>query len=382
VAYLRLLARTGKTAKVVAYATSQEELFIEFGISDIAKPILRDAVRSPSVSAHDRFWALDTLTFWSYQRGNEDEFERNVGELESICEAGNLGDRERAAIALKKMLLFGRRGEVAEAERQFDLAKKAHATDPTLLRIFRYNFAHALYKAGRYGDAERISSGLILEYYDVLDLEPQDVIFKNPPEIAEKLADTTGTYDDLKRLADTLEMFAMCCMKQGKPSGLARLHAHKFFLMCDAYTSAVRVGQDAVDELLDKGDTTQALQMLEKNLLPMINEFKLMEHIVPVRAHRATVLAYAGRHQEALSEIEKLRAFAVNGPGKPEELERQHELIRRICRGELTLRTAVPTINMLGKMPFRPPAGGKIGRNEPCPCRSGKKYKKCCGAVQ
>jgi len=25
--------------------------------------------------------------------------------------------------------------------------------------------------------------------------------------------------------------------------------------------------------------------------------------------------------------------------------------------------------------------GGKISRNEPCPCGSGKKYKKCCGAL-
>ena len=25
-------------------------------------------------------------------------------------------------------------------------------------------------------------------------------------------------------------------------------------------------------------------------------------------------------------------------------------------------------------------AGHKIGRNDPCPCGSGKKYKKCCGA--
>jgi preprotein translocase subunit SecA len=24
--------------------------------------------------------------------------------------------------------------------------------------------------------------------------------------------------------------------------------------------------------------------------------------------------------------------------------------------------------------------GAKVGRNEPCPCGSGKKYKKCCGA--
>ena len=23
--------------------------------------------------------------------------------------------------------------------------------------------------------------------------------------------------------------------------------------------------------------------------------------------------------------------------------------------------------------------GSKIGRNDPCPCGSGKKYKKCCG---
>jgi hypothetical protein len=27
-----------------------------------------------------------------------------------------------------------------------------------------------------------------------------------------------------------------------------------------------------------------------------------------------------------------------------------------------------------------PPANGKVGRNDPCPCGSGKKYKKCCGA--
>jgi uncharacterized protein len=26
-------------------------------------------------------------------------------------------------------------------------------------------------------------------------------------------------------------------------------------------------------------------------------------------------------------------------------------------------------------------AGTKVGRNDPCPCGSGKKFKKCCGAV-
>ena len=32
------------------------------------------------------------------------------------------------------------------------------------------------------------------------------------------------------------------------------------------------------------------------------------------------------------------------------------------------------------KRPVRKTASQKIGRNDPCPCGSGKKYKKCCGA--
>ena len=32
------------------------------------------------------------------------------------------------------------------------------------------------------------------------------------------------------------------------------------------------------------------------------------------------------------------------------------------------------------KEPVRKTAAEKVGRNDPCPCGSGKKYKKCCGA--
>lgn len=39
----------------------------------------------------------------------------------------------------------------------------------------------------------------------------------------------------------------------------------------------------------------------------------------------------------------------------------------RYCKGELDLAA-------------KPDAASKTGRNDPCPCGSGKKYKKCCGA--
>ena len=34
----------------------------------------------------------------------------------------------------------------------------------------------------------------------------------------------------------------------------------------------------------------------------------------------------------------------------------------------------------LKKKPVVKKASQKVGRNDPCPCGSGKKYKKCCGA--
>jgi preprotein translocase subunit SecA len=37
-------------------------------------------------------------------------------------------------------------------------------------------------------------------------------------------------------------------------------------------------------------------------------------------------------------------------------------------------------MNRRGDKPVPPDRRRKVGRNETCPCGSGKKYKKCCGA--
>lgn len=37
-----------------------------------------------------------------------------------------------------------------------------------------------------------------------------------------------------------------------------------------------------------------------------------------------------------------------------------------------------PTIKQLLRKPVDSRADGRVGRNEPCPCGSGKKFKKCC----
>jgi len=42
---------------------------------------------------------------------------------------------------------------------------------------------------------------------------------------------------------------------------------------------------------------------------------------------------------------------------------------------------AILALTFLGD-PTKPAAAGPVGRNDPCPCGSGRKYKRCCGAKQ
>jgi preprotein translocase subunit SecA len=55
------------------------------------------------------------------------------------------------------------------------------------------------------------------------------------------------------------------------------------------------------------------------------------------------------------------------------------ELERRQRRQQQNLQYQAGPAQAEAPKPIR--AGAKIGRNDPCPCGSGKKYKKCCGAA-
>ena len=56
----------------------------------------------------------------------------------------------------------------------------------------------------------------------------------------------------------------------------------------------------------------------------------------------------------------------------------------QIKRAEIAKQKAASVASVGGeavkKRPVVKKAAEKIGRNDPCPCGSGKKYKKCCGA--
>jgi preprotein translocase subunit SecA len=74
-------------------------------------------------------------------------------------------------------------------------------------------------------------------------------------------------------------------------------------------------------------------------------------------------------------DTEVVRFLYLMQPARPEEEARQIERRQRRAQQELQLQTGSEKAE--APKPVR--TGAKIGRNDPCPCGSGKKYKKCCG---
>jgi preprotein translocase subunit SecA len=72
---------------------------------------------------------------------------------------------------------------------------------------------------------------------------------------------------------------------------------------------------------------------------------------------------------------ETTRYLFLIQPARPEEQAREIE--RRQERQQQQLQYQTGPAQAEAPKPVR--AGAKVGRNDPCPCGSGKKYKKCCG---
>jgi hypothetical protein len=105
--------------------------------------------------------------------------------------------------------------------------------------------------------------------------------------------------DDLKHLADTLDLHAQALQRSGQSSPLARIHAMKFNELARAPQSVIRVGQDLVDDFCVHHDFEGARDVIEKSLLPTIQALNLVSWVVPVRSQYAVVLAYSGQFDAA-----------------------------------------------------------------------------------
>ena len=121
----------------------------------------------------------------------------------------------------------------------------------------------------------------------------------------------------------------------------------------------------------------ETMRELEKALLLRVIDEKWMDHIDAMDQLRNGISLRAYGQKDPLIEykFEAFEAFQAMIYSIKEDVVRYIMRVRVVQQEER--KTFVNQGEEAGRKPVR--VGKKIGRNEPCPCGSGKKYKNCCG---
>jgi len=372
---LNLLIDLGNITEFIEMCTSTPELFQELGISSRIRSLVESLLATDrNLLDEDIFWLLDTLAFWEIQEGQFSSVKNRLNEMKVYLAKYSVGSCEYINYYMKEMLLASKENGIHVAKEIYK-DKLETIGDTFSSRFAQYNYAVILHENQQHDEAEDILSSLILRYLSNLGLSFEDIVGTNPPEIFDKVK---PGYDpaDFKRLADCYDLYSRSVMAQGRHYGLARIHAFKFYNMGYALNSAMRVGQDIVDDFISPmGDVEGARQFLEQSLIPSVESLKLIDWIIPIRSQYAVVLAYCGDFAGANAQLKIVEPFRnALGSKAREELIGQAMLVQAIKAGSAPIPRRVPVVSQ-GIYHIR----AKVGRNSPCPCGSGMKYKKCCG---
>lgn len=369
--FIRTLVELGELKPLVDIAT--EEWFHELGVNSGIWDALEAAAADQKIDPEQRFYALDGLVFAEMKSGDTAKADVQLRTMEALVVEHGLGRHEELVVLLKRMVFEADRGNEAATREAMERARVLAPDRPEHQRILRYNIAHALFQLGRHAEAEGIARQLVEEYFDLLALTPRDIFGASNATIAGLLKPTPTPHDDLKHLADSLDMLARTTNAQGRDSGLARVHAAKFYGLANAMDSFVKVNQDLVDEFVGRGDYIGARKIIEEHLLPAVIEHKMLGRIIPVRSQYAVVLAYCGEYDAADAELDRLAPYR---PGLTKhqraEIDNQRGFVAQLR--QIGIRPGMPDASM--KRALR---RVKVGRNEACPCGSGLKYKRCHG---
>jgi len=112
-----------------------------------------------------------------------------------------------------------------------------------------------------------------------------------------------------------------------------------------------------------------ALANLDTEGLRVAREFGIYD----LPEYRRRLIAVATLTGADLPEMEELRQ---EEEGRRAEVQRRQEWLSEAAQKVAKPRIAEPVDESPPIQPIK--SGPKIGRNDPCPCHSGKKYKKCC----
>lgn len=393
--YLRLLPAAGDLSTLVDIATSDGEFFIEVGFMPELRRILTDIAKDLGADSNDRFHTLDTLAFWATHEGALQEARDHIEAMRTLLIEPWASADTICRWQNKVLLLAGRSKDWPAAQAAANWIIGSPEIPLLAKNIARHNLAYAAFQCGKLVEAEALAERAAMAYFDVLDLDPSQLVFTSLEDTARAIGEDRLTDGDVKRLADALELLATIRVSRGTHPLLGWMHAQKLFILSRSYPSAVRVGTKIIEHMISFGDANEARRTMEGFMLPVVRDLRLTHLAIPVRSQYAVVLAYTGDTHAARSVLADLRPYMESAPDDVRmEVESRVLLVEEIAAGRKKLPPLVPIpdgfeqvselsstwTSAPGRSEYRQTATSPSpSRQGPCPCGSGRKFKRCCG---
>jgi preprotein translocase subunit SecA len=195
--------------------------------------------------------------------------------------------------------------------------------------------------------------------------EDISTIFPSPPDIA--------SLSSLIAVSRSPEPFASCHSERSEESRSAQGKLHEGTAQqsqIDGKEIAEKLTNYAVGlyEQKEKEIGSENMRLIERVVMLRVIDKLWMEHLTAMEDMRQGIGLRAVGQQDPLVVYKREGRALFDGL----LASIQHDVARNIYR-----------VNLVKKEPPRKKqaviAGKKVGRNDPCPCGSGKKYKNCCG---
>src|SRR5262249_22757604 len=162
---------------------------------------------------------LDGLLFRDMKEGERQSAGQRLDAMSKLIREHRLGSDEKLAFCMKRMLFAAREKRLDEVREAMEETARLLPDSPKHQLIARYNFAHALFGLGLFKECVEEVSELIPEYFGVLGITPKDIFMKNPDKILPLLPKGRNNLDDIKHLADCMDLCAQAMNAHGRDSG-------------------------------------------------------------------------------------------------------------------------------------------------------------------
>jgi hypothetical protein len=331
---MRLLAETGQTEALLELTGL--ESFYQGGYPRELRAVMAALADDTDRDPVSRLEAHNALATWAYGEDDWDTCTRHVHAMEDLAAASDtIGPRERVLLATRQLALYGLADDVDALDTAFETALATIPAPSPYERALRYAYAQGLYFAGQFQAAGGAAAALADDYRRHLHLEIAHLF--GDTTVLREAFESSDTPDDFKRLADCFALFVKSCRKLGVGYGPVAFPAMKLYLLTAAWRSAIDLGQDAVETLMQADETRAALDLLDLQLIPVAKDYNLPDDIVGLRSQRAVVLAYLGDIAAARAELDALDHYEVT-PDQAYDIHHQRRVVERLAAQQPTPR--------------------------------------------